>query len=71
MPGESRLRENCTGGSEGRAEVAAIPAAASPDPTVMPSGVNDGVSETPPCSDARGATCEAVSGLEHHDGQAW
>ena len=24
MPGESRLRENCTSGSEGRAEVAAI-----------------------------------------------
>src|SRR3712207_1157320 len=33
MPGESRLRENCTSGSEGRAEVAATTAAASPDPT--------------------------------------
>ena len=32
MPGESRLRENCTGGSEGRAEAAGV-TATSPDPT--------------------------------------
>jgi hypothetical protein len=33
MPGESRLRENRTSGSEGRAEAAAMRTAASPDPT--------------------------------------
>ncbi len=35
MSGESRLRENCTSGSEGRAEVAAMQTAASPDPTLL------------------------------------
>ncbi len=35
MPGESRLRENRTSGSEGRAEVADRGSAASPDPTVQ------------------------------------
>jgi hypothetical protein len=40
MPGESRLRENRTSGSEGRAEVADRVSAASPDPTV-PIGVQN------------------------------
>ena len=36
---ESRLRENCTSGSVGRAEVADCVSAASPDPTpIEPSG---------------------------------
>jgi hypothetical protein len=35
MPGESRLRENRTSGSEGRAEVADRVSAASPDPTPL------------------------------------
>ena len=35
MPGESRLRENRTSGSVGRAEVADPRSAASPDPTPL------------------------------------
>ena len=39
------MRENCTSGSEGRAEVAAKRSAASPDPT--PAGIVDGGWEGP------------------------
>jgi hypothetical protein len=41
-PIESRLRENCTSGSVGRAEVADYPSAASPDPTAVKPGNSGG-----------------------------
>jgi RNA-directed DNA polymerase len=59
MPGESRLRENCTSGSEGRAEVAAVRTAASPDPT-----------PAKPPNNARGRAAEAVEGRGSAKGNA-
>jgi RNA-directed DNA polymerase len=53
------LRENCTSGSEGRAEVAAVRTAASPDPT-----------PAKPSNNARGRAAEMVEGRGSAEGNA-